>query len=66
MKLTDLTETKESNMEMNTHEHCVHHWIIEPPCGPVSKGICIKCDSQKDFHNNIFVLSALKTPRNRS
>jgi len=30
---------------------CVHHWIIEPANGPVSKGVCVTCDEIKDFKN---------------
>lgn len=30
---------------------CAHHWVIEPPRGPVSKGICIKCGAEKEFNN---------------
>ena len=30
---------------------CVHHWIIESPDGPVSKGLCQKCGEEKEFQN---------------
>ena len=30
---------------------CRHHWIIEPPNGPVSKGVCKLCGEVKMFDN---------------
>lgn len=30
---------------------CRHHWIIEPPNGPVSKGVCKLCGEVKVFDN---------------
>ena len=32
-------------------EQCVHHWIIEPPDGPTSNGVCKICGSIKEFEN---------------
>ena len=28
---------------------CVHHWIIETPSGPKSKGICKHCGEEREF-----------------
>ncbi len=30
---------------------CTHYWVIEPPNGPISKGVCKLCGSQKEFRN---------------
>ena len=30
---------------------CVHHWIIDAPEGPVSRGMCKKCGEERDFSN---------------
>ncbi|EKD57887.1 MAG: hypothetical protein ACD_57C00114G0001 [uncultured bacterium] len=30
---------------------CNHHWVIEPPHGPTSLGICTACQATKEFHN---------------
>lgn len=30
---------------------CIHHWLIEPPEGPVSKGECLKCGDKQEFGN---------------
>ena len=32
---------------------CRHHWIIAPPNGPTSLGICIFCETWGDFPNSI-------------
>jgi hypothetical protein len=30
---------------------CTHHWIIEPPNGPVSTGRCGRCGHERTFDN---------------
>ena len=37
--------------EEQSSKTCIHHWIIDPPEGPVSKGVCRKCGEEKDFQN---------------
>ena len=32
---------------------CRHHWIIEAPMGPVSRGTCRVCDEVREFKNFI-------------
>jgi hypothetical protein len=32
---------------------CLHHWIIEPPQGPLSQGICQVCQEVREFKNSI-------------
>ena len=32
---------------------CRHHWIIEAPTGPVSKGTCQQCGELREFKNYI-------------
>jgi hypothetical protein len=32
---------------------CRHHWIIEPPMGPISRGVCLHCDEVREFKNYI-------------
>ena len=39
---------------------CIHHWIIEPPNGPKSKGICIKCGDVSLFPNEIMLTAEWK------
>ena len=31
---------------------CVHHWVIDPPNGAVSKGRCKACGEEKEFRNS--------------
>ena len=30
---------------------CSHHWVIESPNGPTSRGICKYCGAERDFWN---------------
>ena len=32
---------------------CRHHWIIEAPVGPVSRGVCQECSEVREFKNYI-------------
>ena len=34
-------------------EECVHHWMIDSPSGPASRGACMKCGAEKDFPNTV-------------
>lgn len=34
-----------------TGSDCRHHWIIESPHGPISKGVCKICGEEKEFQN---------------
>lgn len=49
---------------------CKHHWLIEPPSGPTSKGMCKLCGEVKVFDNILADLlsakdaSALSEPAN--
>jgi len=38
-----------------TDSQCVHHWVIEPPNGRVSRGVCKKCGMEMDFYNTASV-----------
>ena len=33
---------------------CPHHWLIEPPGGPTSKGVCRICGEERAFENYHF------------
>ena len=32
---------------------CRHHWVIEAPTGPVSRGTCQQCGNVREFKNYI-------------
>ncbi len=39
---------------------CKHHWLIEPPSGPTSKGVCKICGEVKIFDNILADLLSTK------
>ena len=32
-------------------DECRHHWVIESPSGPTSRGVCKLCGTEKEFQN---------------
>ncbi len=32
---------------------CKHHWVLESPNGPVSRGVCKKCGEEREFRNSL-------------
>lgn len=32
---------------------CRHHWIIDAPSGPTSRGVCRKCGDAREFRNSL-------------
>ena len=30
---------------------CQHHWVIDTPAGPVSRGVCRLCGEEREFNN---------------
>ncbi|MDA1348499.1 MAG: hypothetical protein O3A47_06480 [Chloroflexi bacterium] len=30
---------------------CQHHWVIDKPSGPTSRGLCRNCSEERDFLN---------------
>lgn len=32
--------------------HCRHHWLIEPPDGPTSEGVCKLCGARREFRTS--------------
>jgi len=32
---------------------CLHHWVIDSPDGPTSRGICKLCGAEHEFNNYI-------------
>ena len=53
MAKESLTQSQETTTSIQTQEQCVHHWIIDPPEGPVSKGACKLCGEEKEFPNDL-------------
>lgn len=48
-----LTRPGSSEAEEEEKSGCVHHWVIDPPEGPVSNGICQKCGEERIFRNYV-------------
>lgn len=49
--VTQTTDEKRAEPESRDEPKCAHHWIIEPPTGPTSKGYCKLCGAEKEFDN---------------
>ena len=47
-KAAEVEETTASVVEGG----CVHHWVIDPPNGAVSKGHCKACGEENEFRNS--------------
>ena len=47
--------SKEAVLEPDLQERpvCQHHWVIDKPAGPVSKGVCRLCGEKREFQNYI-------------
>lgn len=43
-------------------ETCRHHWIIETPNGPFSRGVCKLCGEERDFENLYYGYSQVNEP----
>lgn len=43
--------TKTIAEEPRAEVECCHHWIIESPNGPTSKGVCKYCGAEREFSN---------------
>ena len=44
-----LLETSSSSLSA---VRCAHHWVIETPAGPVSRGQCKRCGEEREFRNS--------------
>ncbi len=60
MEVPRTVDTKQANQDellgldaTNELSGCQHHWVIERPAGPVSKGECRSCGEKRDFLNYI-------------
>lgn len=50
-----MSEEKEKNLAVQgveiQVEQCTHHWVIESPSGPASRGLCKLCGEEREFRN---------------
>ena len=49
-----LTKPEEMQAEEKVENECVHYWVIDPPNGPTSNGVCKICGAEKEFKNYVF------------
>ena len=41
-------------MSSQSHgEECTHHWVIDQPNGPTSRGVCKLCGEHSEFRNSM-------------
>ena len=52
--MTSKVLTRETEAAKRNKGHCAHYWIIDPPDGPVSRGVCKICGDEKEFNNYAF------------
>ena len=45
------TKVRTAPQEPIDKSGCRHHWVIETPKGPTSKGVCKLCGAEKEFQN---------------
>lgn len=50
MGKTSVVALRRSVLETPT---CQHHWLIEAPEGPTSKGFCKRCGTEREFLNSL-------------
>lgn len=48
---SDAQPAHDSSGDPGEDTRCSHHWLIESPAGPVSKGTCRKCGAEREFAN---------------
>ena len=57
MKATRATLEKQATIQAQDQATCRHHWVIESPTGPISRGVCKVCGAVKEFQNYQFDFS---------
>ena len=53
MTVDTLANPEEAVTEKQPKEQCTHYWLIDPPDGPISKGVCKICGAERDFTNYV-------------
>ena len=43
----------ENQEKLDAFIACTHHWAIDRPAGPISKGVCKKCGETRQFSNSV-------------
>ncbi len=51
MTTKSMSKKEEYSEAQQSQSQCTHHWVIDPPNGPISYGTCKKCGETKEFVN---------------
>ena len=51
--MVELTRDESGPYSKQPTPKCAHYWIIEPPAGSVSLGVCQVCREVREFSNSI-------------
>jgi len=51
MATKSIFKKEDDNQTQQPQSQCTHHWVIDPPSGPISYGTCKKCGETKEFVN---------------
>jgi hypothetical protein len=46
------SNSRSKSAPAENHEGCNHHWLIDPPSGPISTGHCKLCGVARKFPNS--------------
>ncbi len=47
-----IVQTASLEAEASAQPQCTHHWLIDPPSGPTSRGRCKRCGEERFFINS--------------
>ena len=49
----EVADKSETALEEEEESSCMHHWMIESPNGPTSRGVCKVCGVSSEFRNSM-------------
>ena len=49
--MTSVNMRSPSQVSLDGNAECIHHWVIDVPDGPLSKGLCRLCGEAREFRN---------------
>ena len=52
METDVIVQTVSQEEEATAQPQCTHHWLIDPPAGPSSRGRCKRCGEERYFINS--------------
>ncbi|MFC2001463.1 hypothetical protein ACFLUZ_03035 [Chloroflexota bacterium] len=58
-------KVKEVSEKLKPEVECHHYWLIEGAKGPISRGVCKLCGTEKEFLNSLPVMTPVKGRHNQ-